>query len=168
MLVVPDLEAGNMLAKSLTFLADADAAGIVLGTRAPIILTSRADSLICRLASCAVATWWRTHEQRTPGTWLGSQHGRIGIFTTAMSRRGSITVTADTVVSLAKKSPRHGDSWRSRPTLARRDKHADGGRRSVIIMAERDAWGSAHGDQGWYPTDSGGTLVNWAPRRGLP
>ena len=55
-LVVPDLEAGNMLAKSLTFLAGADAAGIVLGARVPIILTSRADSLIARLASCAVAT----------------------------------------------------------------------------------------------------------------
>jgi phosphate acetyltransferase len=54
-LVVPDLEAGNMLAKSLTFLAGADAAGIVLGARVPIILTSRADSLIARLASCAVA-----------------------------------------------------------------------------------------------------------------
>ncbi|HEY5277400.1 MAG TPA: phosphate acetyltransferase [Coriobacteriia bacterium] len=55
-LVVPDLEAGNMLAKSLTFLAGADAAGIVLGAKVPIILTSRADSLISRLASCAVAT----------------------------------------------------------------------------------------------------------------
>ena len=54
-LIVPDLEAGNMLAKSLTFLAGADAAGIVLGARVPIILTSRADSLIARLASCAVA-----------------------------------------------------------------------------------------------------------------
>jgi phosphate acetyltransferase len=54
-LVVPDLEAGNMLAKSLSFLADADAAGIVLGARVPIILTSRADSVITRLASCAVA-----------------------------------------------------------------------------------------------------------------
>ena len=54
-LVVPDLEAGNMLAKSLTFLARADAAGIVLGARVPIILTSRADSLLTRLASCAVA-----------------------------------------------------------------------------------------------------------------
>ena len=54
-LVVPDLEAGNMLAKSLTFLADADAAGIVLGARVPIILTSRADSVLTRLASCAVA-----------------------------------------------------------------------------------------------------------------
>jgi len=54
-LVVPDLEAGNMLAKSLSFLADADAAGIVLGARVPIILTSRADSLLTRLASCAVA-----------------------------------------------------------------------------------------------------------------
>jgi phosphate acetyltransferase len=54
-LVVPDLEAGNMLAKSLTFLAEADAAGIVLGARVPIILTSRADSLMARQASCAVA-----------------------------------------------------------------------------------------------------------------
>jgi phosphate acetyltransferase len=54
-LVVPDLEAGNMLAKSLTFLAGADAAGIVLGARVPIILTSRADSVTTRLASCAVA-----------------------------------------------------------------------------------------------------------------
>lgn len=54
-LVVPDLEAGNMLAKSLSFMADADAAGIVLGARVPIILTSRADSVLTRLASCAVA-----------------------------------------------------------------------------------------------------------------
>src|SRR5277367_846405 len=54
-LVVPDLEAGNMLAKSLSFFAQADAAGIVLGARVPIILTSRADSLLSRLASCAVA-----------------------------------------------------------------------------------------------------------------
>jgi phosphate acetyltransferase len=54
-LIVPNLEAGNMLAKSLSFLAGADAAGIVLGTRVPIILTSRADSLLTRLASCAVA-----------------------------------------------------------------------------------------------------------------
>jgi phosphate acetyltransferase len=54
-LVVPDLEAGNMLAKSLSFLAGADAAGIVLGARVPIILTSRADDLPARLASCAVA-----------------------------------------------------------------------------------------------------------------
>ncbi|MGZ8274427.1 MAG: bifunctional enoyl-CoA hydratase/phosphate acetyltransferase, partial [Burkholderiaceae bacterium] len=54
-LVVPDLEAGNMLAKSLSFLAGADAAGIVLGARVPIILTSRADSVMTRLASCGVA-----------------------------------------------------------------------------------------------------------------
>jgi phosphate acetyltransferase len=54
-LLVPDLEAGNMLAKNLTFLAKADAAGIVLGARVPIILTSRADNLRTRMASCAVA-----------------------------------------------------------------------------------------------------------------
>lgn len=55
-LIVPDLESGNMLAKSLSFLAGADAAGIVLGARVPIMLTSRADSLLSRLASCAVAS----------------------------------------------------------------------------------------------------------------
>ena len=54
-LMVPDLEAGNMLAKSLSFLAGADAAGIVLGAKVPVILTSRADSTLTRLASCAVA-----------------------------------------------------------------------------------------------------------------
>lgn len=54
-LIVPDLEAGNMLAKNLTFLSNADAAGIVLGARVPIILTSRADNVRTRMASCAVA-----------------------------------------------------------------------------------------------------------------
>ena len=54
-LIAPDLEAGNMLAKSLSFLADADSAGIVLGARVPVILTSRADSVMSRLASCAVS-----------------------------------------------------------------------------------------------------------------
>jgi phosphate acetyltransferase len=54
-LVVPDLEAGNMLAKNLIFLSNADAAGIVLGARVPVILTSRADKVRTRMASCAVA-----------------------------------------------------------------------------------------------------------------
>jgi phosphate acetyltransferase len=54
-LLVPDLEAGNMLAKNLVFLSKADAAGIVLGARVPIVLTSRADSVRTRMASCAVA-----------------------------------------------------------------------------------------------------------------
>ena len=54
-LVVPDLEAGNMLAKNLMFLSNADAAGVVLGARVPIILTSRADNVRTRMASCAVA-----------------------------------------------------------------------------------------------------------------
>jgi phosphate acetyltransferase len=52
---VPNLEAGNMLAKQLLYFADADAAGIVLGARLPIILTSRSDSLRVRLASVALA-----------------------------------------------------------------------------------------------------------------
>ena len=64
-LVVPDLEAGNMLAKNLTFLAKADAAGIVLGARVPIILTSRADSVRARLASCAVAVLYADARRRT-------------------------------------------------------------------------------------------------------
>jgi phosphate acetyltransferase len=63
-IVVPDLEAGNMLAKNLTFLAHADAAGIVLGARVPIVLTSRADSVRCRLASCAVATLYAAARRR--------------------------------------------------------------------------------------------------------
>jgi len=53
-LLVPDLEAGNMLAKQLQYLAGADSAGIVLGTRVPIVLTSRADSVRTRIASAAV------------------------------------------------------------------------------------------------------------------
>jgi len=63
-LVVPDLEAGNMLAKNLTFMARADAAGIVLGARAPIILTSRADNERTRMASCAVAALY-AHARQT-------------------------------------------------------------------------------------------------------
>ncbi len=63
-IVVPDLEAGNMLAKNLTFLAHADAAGIVLGARVPIVLTSRADSVRSRLASCAVATLYAAARRR--------------------------------------------------------------------------------------------------------
>jgi phosphate acetyltransferase len=62
-LVVPDLEAGNMLAKNLTFLANADAAGIVLGARVPIVLTSRADSVRTRMASCAIAVLY-AHARR--------------------------------------------------------------------------------------------------------
>jgi phosphate acetyltransferase len=70
-LIVPDLEAGNMLAKSLSFLADADAAGIVLGARVPIILTSRADSVMTRLASCAVAALVAKAQRETAASALG-------------------------------------------------------------------------------------------------
>jgi phosphate acetyltransferase len=62
-LLVPDLEAGNMLAKNLTFLSRADAAGIVLGARVPIILTSRADNQRTRMASCAAAALY-AHARR--------------------------------------------------------------------------------------------------------
>ena len=63
-LVVPDLESGNMLAKNLIYIAKADAAGIVLGARVPIVLTSRADSLRARMASCAIATLYADARRR--------------------------------------------------------------------------------------------------------
>ena len=63
-LVVPDLEAGNMLAKNLSFMAKADSAGLVLGARVPIVLTSRADSVRSRLASCAAAVLY-SHAHRS-------------------------------------------------------------------------------------------------------
>ena len=67
-LVVPDLEAGNMLAKNLAYFANADSAGIVLGARVPIVLTSRADSLRARLASCAVAALYADARRRRATT----------------------------------------------------------------------------------------------------
>ena len=63
-LVVPDLESGNMLAKNLAYFAKADGAGIVLGARVPIVLTSRADSPRARMASCAVATLYAAARRR--------------------------------------------------------------------------------------------------------
>ena len=60
-LVVPDMETGNMLVKQLQYLSHAKAAGIVLGTRVPIALTSRADSAGSRMASCAIAVLLRAH-----------------------------------------------------------------------------------------------------------
>jgi phosphate acetyltransferase len=63
-LVVPDLEAGNMLAKNLAYLSKADSAGIVLGARVPIVLTSRADTPRARMASCAVAALYADARRR--------------------------------------------------------------------------------------------------------
>jgi phosphate butyryltransferase len=63
-LIAPNMEAGNMLAKQLTFVARAEAAGLVAGARVPVILTSRADNDKARLASCALAQlyeYWRSH-----------------------------------------------------------------------------------------------------------
>jgi phosphate acetyltransferase len=65
-LLVPDLESGNMLAKQLLYLANADSGGIVLGARVPIVLTSRADSAEARLASCALAVAF-AHRQTKVG-----------------------------------------------------------------------------------------------------
>jgi len=64
-LLAPDLEAGNMMAKMLSFLANSDSAGLVLGARVPVILTSRADSVRARIASCAVAVM-AAHARRQP------------------------------------------------------------------------------------------------------
>jgi phosphate acetyltransferase len=63
--VVPDLEAGNMLAKQLEYLAEAEIAGIVLGARVPVILTSRADKTLARLGSCAIALLMARHKAET-------------------------------------------------------------------------------------------------------
>jgi phosphate acetyltransferase len=67
-LVVPDLESGNMLAKNLAYFAKADSAGIVLGARVPIVLTSRADSPRARMASCAVAALYANARRQRPPT----------------------------------------------------------------------------------------------------
>jgi phosphotransacetylase len=64
-LLAPDLEAGNMMAKMLSFLANSDSAGLVLGAKVPVILTSRADSVRARIASCAVAVM-AAHARRQP------------------------------------------------------------------------------------------------------
>ena len=65
-LVVPDLESGNMLAKQLIFLGGAASAGIVLGAKVPVILTSRADSRDTRIASCAIALMLAHHYRLSP------------------------------------------------------------------------------------------------------
>jgi phosphate acetyltransferase len=65
-LIVPDLEAGNMLAKNLIFLSKADSAGLVLGARVPIVLTSRADSVRSRMASCAAAVLYAATRRANP------------------------------------------------------------------------------------------------------
>jgi phosphotransacetylase len=70
-LVVPDLEAENMLAKQLVFPAGADAASVVLGARVPIILTSRADAKKTRIAACAVAVLIARSQATTPQTAVG-------------------------------------------------------------------------------------------------
>ena len=77
-LLVPDLEAGNILAKQLSFLANADSAGLVLGARVPIILTSRADTVRSKIASCAVAVLAahaRQQSRRTATTRRSQSHG---------------------------------------------------------------------------------------------
>ena len=71
-LIVPNLEAGNMLAKELTFVARAETAGLALGAAAPVMLTSRADNDRARLASCALAQLYE-HWRRTGRAFEGAQ-----------------------------------------------------------------------------------------------
>ena len=66
-LIVPDLDAGNMLAKQLAFISHAEGAGLVLGARVPVILNSRSDSAMSRLASCAVAALHHFAVAEKPG-----------------------------------------------------------------------------------------------------
>ena len=75
-LLAPDLEAGNMMAKQLSFLANADSAGLVLGARVPVILTSRADSLRSRIASCAVAVL-AAHARRQAAALSDTRHASM-------------------------------------------------------------------------------------------
>ena len=114
-LVVPDLEAGNMLAKNLTFLAKADTAGIVLGARVPIILTSRADSVRARMASCAAAVLYaaaRRAQRRAPG-------GLTAMDTILVVNAGSSSVKFQVFGSR-----RRGDPQRLDQRPDRRDRHA--------------------------------------------
>jgi phosphate acetyltransferase len=74
-IVVPDMEAGNILAKQLTFMAGSLAAGVVLGARVPIVLTSRADSVRSRLASCAVAALIADSRRRALAGGIGGNGG---------------------------------------------------------------------------------------------
>ena len=73
-LIVPNLESGNMLAKELTFVARAEAAGLVLGAKVPVMLTSRADNDRARLASCALAQLYRYY--RPEGRAFGGESRR--------------------------------------------------------------------------------------------
>ena len=134
-LVVPDLEAGNMLAKSLTFMAGADAAGIVLGARVPIILTSRADSVTTRLASCAVAALvanarresakrrWRDDAMRS---WSSTRARR------ASSSRCSLQDGRRPRTDAARPGRRH-----LTPSRTSSAKSADGRRRSTARVAPK-------------------------------
>ena len=99
-LLVPDLEAGNMLAKELIFLANADAAGIVLGARVPIILTSRADNLRTRMASCAVAALY-AHARRVAAAGIGKLSYRPCAQPILTLNAGSSSVSSRSLTTLA-------------------------------------------------------------------
>ena len=150
MLVVPDLEAGNMLAKSLTFLAGADAAGIVLGARVPIILTSRADSVTTRLASCAVAALVakaRREARRRPSSEAGAMADAIVVLNAGSSSiKFSLFLDAGRRARPRRRAARSKGSARAalRREAARRDdqspRSVGRGRRTSATTARSITW----------------------------
>ena len=134
-LVVPDLEAGNMLAKQLTFLAGAEAAGVVLGARVPIILTSRADSAPTRLASCALGGAGGTERR-------GGQHEGID----PHPERGLIQPEIRRI-RRRRRAEGHG---------ARRDR---GPREAAPHMLARDAAGAVLAERRW-PAGAGHSFAD--------
>ena len=85
-LLVPDMEAGNMLAKELSYLAGADAAGIVLGAQVPIVLTSRADNPRARLASCAIAMLYGRFARKPSNSLSAASQSSISLATQGTRR----------------------------------------------------------------------------------
>ena len=135
-LVVPDLEAGNMLAKSLSFMADADAAGIVLGARVPIILTSRADSVETRLASCAVAALVAQARRAEPEAGGGRDDATRSWSSTRVRRASSSRCSRKTVTSLvssvaASSRAPHGAALRGEKAPAARSLASGSGTRAA-------------------------------------
>src|SRR5262249_32448009 len=128
-LVVPDLEAGNMLAKNLIFLTKADSAGLVLGARVPIILTSRADSVRSRMASCAAAVLYADARRRAVAVpAVGCGMGAIPVVNPGFFRWKFRVFGVDQDARLARLIKGQMDGIGARPRL-----HAEANDRTVLI-----------------------------------
>jgi hypothetical protein len=175
-LVVPDLEAGNMLAKSLSFMADADAAGIVLGARVPIILTSRADSVMTRLASCAVAALvaQARREEREARRWPderrdpGAQRRLVQPQVFAVPERGDELELRCADRSRLYTAPPLQCQGRGGVVLG--EQHVGGGRSGSATTAPRPSGDlPARADSastGWPPSDTAWCTAAWTTRAG--